>query len=160
MIAMRMCAIALVASAGAAAPSIAQTSVEPDRRILGEFAARVHAYVEVKETAATAVQPLVVLPDPDEIRRWSDALATVIRHARWDARRGDIFTPEIAQLIRSAIRGSCDGDYAALLALVEEELEAPLPEPSIHGRWPSTAPLPTMPPDVLAALPPLPPGLQ
>jgi hypothetical protein len=83
---MRMCAIALVASAGAAAPSITQTPVEPNRRILGEFAARVHAYSEVKETAATTVQPLVVLPDPSEIRRWSDALATVIRNARWDAR--------------------------------------------------------------------------
>ena len=160
MITMRICAIALVVSAGAAAPSSPQTYVESDRRILAEFAARVHAYSEVKDAAALTVQPLVVLPDPGEIRRRSDALATVIRSARWGAQPGDIFTLEIAQLIRRAIRGSCDEDYLALLALVHEEWEAPLPEPSIHGRWPGATPLPTMPPDLLAALPPLPAGLQ
>jgi hypothetical protein len=148
MIAMRLCAITLVAIGGAAAPSVAQTLLAADRRILAEFDARVHAYVQVKDAARTTVLPLVVLPDPGEIRRRSDALATVIKSARYDARRGDIFTPAIENLIRLAIRRGCEEDYA------------PLPEPAIHGRWPAAAPLPTMPPDILAALPPLPPGLQ
>jgi hypothetical protein len=160
MIAMRLCAITLVAIGGAAAPSVAQTLLAADRRILAEFDARVHAYVQVKDAARTTVLPLVVLPDPGEIRRRSDALATLIKSARYDARRGDIFTPAIENLIRLAIRRGCEEDYAALLALVDEERDAPLPEPAIHGRWPAAAPLPTMPPDILAALPPLPPGLQ
>ena len=149
-----------VAFAAGAAAAIAQTSIDTERRVLDEFTQRVHAYIQVKEAAALTVRPLVVLPDPGEIRQRSEALATVIKSARWGARPGDIFTPEIAHVMRRGVSGGCDGDYAALLALVEEELEAPLPMPTVHGRWPATVPVPTMPPDILAALPPLPQGLQ
>ena len=116
--------------------------------------------MSVRAAAADTVLPLVPLRDPAEIRRRTDALATVIHSARWNARQGDIFTPEIAAVLRTAIRGGCEGDYAALIVLAQEELSQPLPDPTVHGRWPTSAPIPTMLPDVLAALPPLPAGLQ
>jgi len=154
-------AIALTGAAAVAfAAARAQSAIDPDLLVRAELARRVQAYVDVKNAAAMTVLPLVQLDDPAEIRSRTEALATVIRSARWNARQGDVFTPEVAHAIRRAIRRGCEGDYVALLALAREELVVPLPEPAVHGRWPGSAPLPTMTPDVLAALPPLPPGLQ
>jgi len=119
-----------------------------------------HAYEGLRAAAAQTVLPLVPLHDPAEIRRRRDALATVIKSARWGARQGDLFTPEIAQLFRRAIYTGCDDDYTTQLWLAREELTAPLPAPVVHARWPEGAPLPTMLPRVLAALPPLPEYLQ
>ena len=149
-----------VGAAASVAPAIAQSATDPDLPVLADFARRVQAYVDLKNAAATAVLPLVPLRDPAEIRRRTEALATVIRSARWYGRQGDLFTPEVAQLVRRAIRTGCEGDYARLLALTREELTAPLPEPVVHGSWPSGAPVPMMLPGMLAALPPLPDSLR
>ena len=161
MINFRTLVIALTAAAAVvAAPAAAQRTLDPDRPVLADFARRVQAYVDLKNAAAMTVLPLVSLDDPAEIRRRTDALATVIKSARWNARPGDLFTPDVSQLIRRGIRSGCEGDYAMLLALAREELRGPLPEPAVNGRWPSGVPVPTMLPGVLAALPPLPANLQ
>ena len=161
MVIVRALIVALVALAAPASPTRAvPQSPEPERAALDDFARRVKAYVDVKSAAAITVLPLVQLRDPAEIRRRTEALAAVIQRARWAARQGDIFTPEIATALRRAIRRGCENDYATLLVLAREDLTAPLPEPVVNARWPWDAPLPTMLPGVLAALPPLPPGLQ
>ncbi|HET7698991.1 MAG TPA: hypothetical protein VFK57_24950 [Vicinamibacterales bacterium] len=152
--------IIVLVAAAAAAPAPVQQPPDTDRPVLAEFARRVNAYVEVKSAAATTVLPLVQLRDPAEIRRRTDALAAVIKSARWAAKQGDIFTPEIGYALRRAIRQGCEGDYAAQLALVREEVVGPLPALAVHARWPADVPLPLMLPGVLAALPPLPAGLQ
>ena len=153
--------IALVAATAAAGQAPApQDPSDRDRPALAEFTRRVNAYVAVKSAAATTVLPLVQLQDPAEIRRRTEALATVIRSARWAARQGDIFAPEIGHAIRRAIRRGCQGDYATLLVLAQEDLVRLPPPPAVHARWPAGVPLPTMLPGVLAELPPLPAGLQ
>lgn len=152
--------IGVLASAAIATAVQAQTVPGSDRLVRAEFARRVQAYVALKEAVAQTVLPLETLRDPAEIFRRTDALATVIRSARSGARQGDIFTPEIAQFIRRAIRDGCDGDYLLILAMVREEYTDPLPSAAVHGRWPALVPVPTMLPRLLAALPPLPPGLQ
>jgi hypothetical protein len=155
-----MLAVALAVAASAATSAAAQSPPSPEATVLADFARRLDVYVEVKTRAAQTLLPLRTLPDPGEIRRRTDRLAEAIRDARRDARQGDIFTPEISHVMRRAIRGGCEGDYPMLLALVQEDPEAPLPPPVLHGRWPAGAPLPTMLPDMLAVLPPLPAGLQ
>ena len=160
MIHARIFPLALMAAAVLATAAAAQTPMPGDRALLAEFARRVQAYTDVRDRAAAGVLPLRPLADPGEVRRRTDALAAAIESARQDARQGDIFSPAIAQLIRRAVRAGCDDNLAQLLALVNEELEKPLPDPVIHLRWPAGAPLPTMMPDLLAALPPLPPNLQ
>lgn len=158
--AFRTFVISLVATAAATAPMTAQTLPPVDQLVRADFAFRVQAYVDVKAAVGRTILPLGSLSDPAEIRSRTAALATLILIARWNARQGDIFTPQVADLVRGAIRGGCQGDYAAVVALAEEELVLPLPPASVHGRWPWTAPVPTMLPGVLAALPRLPPGLQ
>jgi hypothetical protein len=146
--------------AAAAVPAAAQRAVDPDLPVLADFARRVQAYVDLKNAAALTVLPLVTLDDPAEIRRRREALATVIQSARWNARQGELFTPAVVPLIRRAIRSGCDGDYSLQLALAREELTGPVPEPTVHSRWPEGMPLPTMLPGILAALPPLPANLE
>jgi hypothetical protein len=154
-------AVTLAAGAAGAALSPSQhPPIDADRPVLADFAQRVRAYADLRYRAARAIGPLRSMDDPAEIRRATDALAAAVVRARAGARQGDIFTPAIAPLIRRAIGATCEGHYDRLLALVNEDLEAPLPPPVVHARWPAGAPLPTMTPDLLAALPPLPPGLQ
>ena len=157
----RRLAIALTATAVVgAAPAAEQRPIAPELPVLADFARHLQAYVDLKQAAAATIMPLVPLDDPVEIYRRRDALAVVIKSARSDARQGDLFTPAVAPLIRRAIGAGCEGDYALLLALAREEFAGPLPEPSIHARWPAGVPVPTMLPRVLAALPPLPAHLE
>lgn len=156
---LRTFAIGLIATAAVTAVVPAQ-SLAPEQLARADFAQRLHAYVAMKESVRQTVLPLMSLSDPAEIRRRIDDLATVIRSARSEARQGDIVTPQMALLMRGAIRDGCEGDYAALLALIREEYDGALPAAAIHGRWRPAIPVPTMVPGILAALPPLPEGLQ
>jgi hypothetical protein len=161
MIDARFVAAALLAGAavgGSLAPQHAPGAQQ--QAVLAEFAARVQHYMDVRDLAAATVPAQTVSADPAQIRRITDALAAAIRTVRVDARQGDIFTPGIAAAFRAAIGSGCHDQYAELLAIVSEELESPLPAPVVHGRWPAGVPVPTMPPDLLVALPWLPPGLQ
>ena len=89
-----------------------------------------------------------------------DALAVGIQQRREGAQQGDIFSPDITLIFRQLVRTGCHEQFLELLAEVTEELEQPLPAPRIHARWPDGAPLPTMNPELLAALPRLPPELE
>ena len=160
MINARFLAAALVVGAAVATSSFAQTSLDADRPALADFRQRVQSYIDLRDRVARMVPPLRTLADPAEIRHTSDALAEAIQYARAGARQGDIFSTDIARIIRRAVRAGCDDNYADLLTLLHEDLEAPLPRPVVNGRWPAGAPLPTMLPDMLAALPRLPPGLE
>ena len=150
---------AAVTGAAVTASGLGQTPLH-DRAVLADFAGRLQTYVELKAAAAQTVLPIVSLTDVAEIQRRTEALATVIRSARGNARQGDLFTADVQPLIRRAIHAGCEGEYAALVLLIREELTDPPPAPAIHGRWPAAVPVPTMLPGLLAALPPLPANLQ
>ena len=131
-----------------------------DRATLADFQRRIGAYLELRAEATSAVLPFEVTADVAAIQRTVDKIAIGIRLSRADARRGDIFSPEIAALLRRAVRESCHERFAELLAVINEDWETPLPAAVVHGRWPEGIPFPTMPPYLLAALPRLPPELE
>ena len=161
MIDTRLVAAALLA--GAAVGGSLHRQDPPDARqaaVLADFAVRVQSYMDFRQSAAATVPAQTVSADPARIQRISDALAAAIRTARAGARQGDIFAPGIAAAFRATVGSGCHQDYVELLASVSEELDSPLSAPVVHGRWPAGVPVPTMPPDLLAALPWLPPGLQ
>jgi hypothetical protein len=107
-----------------------------------------------------AVPPFTVTSDVGVIRQNVEKLAISIRAGRPHAQQGDVFSRDIAALFRRIIRGSCHDRFADLLAVINEDWEAPPPAAAIHARWPDGVPLPTMPPDLLAALPQLPAQLE
>ena len=128
--------------------------------VLENLARRLHAYIELRDGIALMVPPIEPTTDIVAIQRRVDRLAIGIRAARSGARQGDILSSDSAALLRQIIRTTCRGRFTDLLAIINEDWESPLPPAVIHGRWPDDAPLPTMPPDLLAALPALPPGLE
>jgi hypothetical protein len=141
-----------------AAGGLAATRDDAPHQALAAFAARVQAYQALHEAHASRLPAVPRSSDPGEIRRAIDALGDAIRAARFQARLGDVFTPDVAVLFRRAIRESCDGDLASLLETTADDID-PMPTPMINGRWPGEG-VPFMPPNLLARLPELPGGLQ
>ena len=131
-----------------------------DRATVADFERRVASYMDLRTEVTSAVLPFKVTSDLGEIQRTVDKLAIGIRLGRAGARRGDIFSPDIAALLRRAVRESCHDQFVELLAVINEDWETPLPAAVVHGRWPDGIPFPTMPPYLLAALPRLPPELE
>jgi hypothetical protein len=141
-------------------PPVAAAFAAKDQAALADFEERVQSYMDLRRHAAQTVPPLTVSADPAEIRRAMDALAAAIVSARPGAHQGDIFPPEIAAALRRVVGTACQGRYHELLLLVTDEMDEPLPTAAIHARWPEGVPLPTMPLNLLAALPRLPAELQ
>ena len=134
---------------------------------LQHFQENVAAYVTLRDRVTAALPELAVTPDPATLQRTSDSLARAIRTARWDARRGDVFTADVARRFRAVIstalrrHGISPSDE---LADVKEELDegrtsGQRPIVGINARfsWGSGS---AMPPEILAALPTLPKTLE
>jgi hypothetical protein len=141
-------------------PDARQLAVQSSALLAADFDSRVQAYIDLRRRVEKGVPPLEISANPVEIRHAVDALAMAIREARRDARQGDIFTPAISGMFRRAVLAGCAEQSSELLRAIDEELEEPLPPAAVNARWPWTAPVPTMPPDLLKALPRLPRELQ
>ena len=127
---------------------------------LVDVTARIQAYLDVRRAAVQALPAPAVTADRAATIATTDALAAAIRRARAGARTGDILTPEIAAAMRAAIARGCSQRFDELRREIADEPLVPLPPLAVNDRWPIGAPLPTMPPDVLEALPPLPRELE
>jgi hypothetical protein len=89
-------------------------------------------------------------------------LAQKIAEARKDAKPGEIFTPEIRQLFRRLMYPETKGADGAEIkaALAEEKQELKDVKIRVNAPYPDGAPLMTVPPNILAALPKLPEDLE
>jgi hypothetical protein len=85
-----------------------------------------------------------------------------IREARKDAKQGDIFTPEIRQLFRRLMYPEVKGPEGreTKAAITEESHELKAVPLKVNADYPDSAPLMTVPPNILAALPKLPEDLE
>lgn len=121
---------------------------------VGDYAA-LHRLLEVKLPA------LDVSTDMRVVHGAMDALAGRIQVARKDARQGDVFTPPVARMFRRRIL-MCLGpeDMEAVLAEHQQDEAYVVPPLQANTIWPPQVPFNFMPPQLLAALPPLPPELQ
>ena len=94
-----------------------------------------------------------------------DDLAARIQAVRQGARQGDIFTDGVARMFRRRI-ATClpPEELDAILAENQPESEQPevpaAPPLRVNAVWPPQTPFDFVPPQLLAALPPLPPELQ
>src|SRR5262245_1051128 len=75
-------------------------ATNPDAKLLVDFQERVKKYMEVHKNAKKDAPPIKETKDAGAIKAAQDALATQIRALRPAARQGEIFTPEIAKLVR------------------------------------------------------------
>jgi hypothetical protein len=136
--------------------------VNPDAQLLADFNSRVEKYMELHNRLEKQAPPLKETKDPAEIKASQDVLAQKIADARKDAQPGDIFTPEIRQLFRRLMYPETKGAEGAetKAALAEEKQELKDVKIRVNAPYPDAAPLMTVPPNILAALPKLPEDLE
>jgi hypothetical protein len=134
----------------------------PDFRVqiygdaLIDFSLRVRSYADLRRQLEQDLPPLRVTESAKDLLSREHALARKLRAARADAREGDVFTSAVGAAVRDALQRQTSA--ATCAALLDDNPGAI--DLKINGRYPEHKPLSTMPPNVLAALPPLPDGIE
>jgi hypothetical protein len=162
----------LSAPGGAQVPSVMPPSAQVIATILEDhkatlaFLQSVGDYANMHRLLEAPLPTLEVSTDMRVVQAAMDALATQIQAARKGARQGDIFSGAVARMFRRRI-ATClpPEDLEAILAENQREYEqteasSSAPLLRVNTVWPPQIPFDFVPPQLLAALPPLPPELQ
>lgn len=160
-LALRILPFVVAVTIPAAARSGPQQAVNPTAAVLADFRARVDAYVELHRRLAKQVGEIDSTKSPKEITDREKALGLAIQASRAQAKRGEIFTPEIAQVFSQIIR---DEYRRRSLAVRTDRRQAQDEladfQPTVNQIYPTTQPLATFPAGLLKVLPPLPKELE
>ena len=153
------------AQAPATPPAQAQAGgpkVNADAQVLADFKSRIDKYMELHNRLKKEAPPLKETKEPAKIKASQEVLAIKIREARKDAKPGDIFTPEIRQQLRRLMYPETKGTDGKenKAAMAEEKGELKDVSLKVNADYPDSAPLMTVAPDILAALPKLPEDLE
>ena len=131
--------------------------VNPDAQVLQDFKQRIDKYVELRKKADATAPPMKKTDDATELRTAQQSLAERIGAARTPAKQGDIFTPEITARFRALLRPEVKEPETK--ASIKDDNPGNFPF-KVNGPYPSKEPLSTVPPNVLASLPPLPKDIE
>jgi hypothetical protein len=126
-----------------------------DAATLADFRKRVDGYAALRSRLEVGLPPLVVTEDADAIERFEHDLSDRLRHAR-PSRRGQLFTPAMAKQVKRLLRARLN--EATLAAMMDDspgEFDV-----DVNATYSKLRPLATMPANLLAALPDLPPDLE
>ena len=139
-------------------PPTPDTNVEA--KALADFQVRLKEYLALHEKFEGTLPKLPDRATPQEIDRHQRLFAPLIQKARAGAKQGDVFTPEMQLFVRKITRRAFSGpDGKQMISSILDENPVGL-KIAINSRYPDEVPLSTMPPDLLAALPKLPPELE
>ena len=131
-----------------------------DAAALKDFETRVKDYENVQKELSSKLTPLPKEATPEAIDKRERALQQLVENARRTARRGDIFTPAAEAIIRRELgRIFAGAQGKQLIASIMDENPGKVVL-TVNGRYPDQVPMSTMPPEVLAVLPPLPKTLN
>jgi hypothetical protein len=147
-------------------------NVDMDAEVLSEFYDEVQEYVRLRQEASTMVPPIAVGNSAEQIGAHQQAIADVIRVLRGDAKRGDIFEPEVAAAFRRIIEREVHGPEGPEIVKeiadgnpkVEgvpkqsnptQEVKKPV-EVKVNGYYADGAPFSSVPPSLLLKMPQLP----
>jgi hypothetical protein len=143
-----------------AVPQIAkpQEKVNPTGAQVKAFLDRVNAYVEARQQLEQGLTPVSPGDRSSGVEQREAVLADRIRAARRGARPGDLFgaaAPLFKEiLVRDRVNRGPRDTGAALQEVPPRSI------PAVNSLYPRRAPLATVPPLILANLPPLPDSLE
>jgi hypothetical protein len=129
-------------------------------KVITDYMERVKTYVALHKKLEDALPRLPKEATPKQIDSSQRTLGAQIQQARATARRGDIFTPEMAayaKRVLARVFGGAEGRQ--LRASIMDENVKPIALKA-NQRYPDEIPLTTMPPEVLQSLPALPEELE
>ncbi len=129
-----------------------------DSATLAELKRGADAYRKLRKEQEAKIGPLPKTADPALITNRQHALGEAIRNARAGARQGDIFTPSVAAMLKRIIAK----DLQRRQPVDRQAFLVSQPEITVRVNefYPTTVPLATVPPRLLAELPQLPDGLE
>jgi hypothetical protein len=132
-----------------------------------QFQERIQKYLALQKKAVSSVPPIGKnVTDAAVLAKHEQQIADAIRAQRPNAMPGDIFTPGVKPIIAAIVKQRVDGKNGAgakstILGEGNPKNESAAPvNLTVNATYPTTAPLSTMPPSVLKALPPLPKELE
>jgi hypothetical protein len=139
-------------------PGLQQKDCEPP--VWGDtvtvFSSRVQAYADLRDRLQTGLPQPVATNSLTELRSTRQALAARIRKARANAKQGELFSDSLATQVRKSLRRAIDAHTWKVIMD-----DNPGEQPSqVNVEYREGSPLTTMPPNVLAALPKLPGGIE
>jgi hypothetical protein len=150
----------LLAAAGAAADQ-QEKRVNPNAKAIAEFQEEVEEYIALHRKLEATLPELSTEATPEEIDRRQRALGALVQDARRGAKQGDVFEREVRPVIRKLLAGLFSGPEGKRLRVtINEENPGEVVKLTVNGRYPDTVPISTVPPQLLALLPPLPPELE
>ena len=124
------------------------------------FVDRVNTYVALHQRLENKAPKLPDAATPQQIDDRQRALARLIQAARPEAKRGDIFNPQMTAFTKGMLTRVFAGpDGKQLLSSIMDENPVDIPL-KVNQRYPDEVPFTTMPPEVLKALPELPEELE
>ena len=136
------------------------SSPAADAAAIKEFDDAIAQYLALRQALRSEVPGPVKDSTAVQLNSASDALAGAIQRSRAKAQVGAIFSEPVAAAIKRRINELVrTGKLAAVLAGIDDD-GAASPAPAVHLRLPSVTQLATMPPSLLAVLPPLPRELE
>lgn len=147
----------------AAAGSSAQTVPVTDDEAVQQFQQAADEYVLMHRYLERHLPPLTVTADVATLRQAIEAMAAAIRFARADAQQGDLFSPDVSEVLRYRIARSLQRQGLTPFDVRADQLAdtGPVGAPvlKVNGAFPWVLAA-GMNPAVLQALPPLPLELQ
>ena len=141
-------------------PPVPQPTANADAKAIADFQVRLKDYLTIHEKFEATLPKLPDKATPAEMDKHQRVFGPLIQKARGTAKQGDIFTPDMQAVVRRITRRAFSGpDGKQMIGSIMDENPVGI-KISINGRYPDEVPLSTMPPDLLAALPKLPPELE
>jgi hypothetical protein len=133
-----------------------------DREEVEEFLEEVQEYIEHRRKAREELPKLKDKAEPEDVTAYAKGLADNIRARRRGAKQGDVFTPKLARgFKRIFARELARSGHDRKVVLTEgnptgDEERLAAPKVVVNGQYIPAAPLSTVPPTLLLALPTLP----
>jgi hypothetical protein len=127
-----------------------------DKRTIARFEKRVKEYVRLRDQVKQKVPKLSKDSTPEQIHTSEKAFVEALRAARAGAKPGDMFTPEIAEHIRTTLKSEfkpTDRKEIRKIVLATDTKGVPL---RVNYPYPDPKEFSEMPPTLLLKLPVLP----
>ena len=128
-----------------------------EKETIKKFDQRVKQYVKLRGDVKAKVPKLAKDSTPEQIQAAENAFVAALRVARAGARPGDLFTPDIAQYIRTTLKHEVPATEKKEIRKVVLEKETNIPVPlKVNYPYPDPKEFVEMPATLLLKLPQLP----
>jgi hypothetical protein len=131
-----------------------------DGAALADFDRRIKTYAELRDSVDGGSARLKETAKPEELVAAEKNLAGKLVAARANARHGDIFTPEIQQRFRHLLNPELSGERGRNTRGIVMDENPGAFRFKVNQPYPKDEPLATIPPNILATLPPLPEQIE